>query len=184
MLEKICAAVCRPFCQNPVKDLQADTGCNFDKFFVFNVLFWLCLREAKLEKNEMGVKPADPEVVTWPKAKRKCQCRLAQAVFGRKVGQILLVAESTSTKELRARLSVLQRQATSQRKERFTMFYHSDEHSHVDYHSDLSNIIPGKKQFVDGTEREREREREKRERLLRSVCELIYVCFIPLGYCQ
>ena len=38
------------------------------------------------------------------------------------------------------------------------MFYHSDEHSHVDYHSDLSNIIPGKKQFVDGTERERERE--------------------------
>ena len=60
------------------------------------------------------------------------------------------------------------------------MFYHSDEHSHVDYHSDLSNIIPGKKQFVDGTERER----EKRERLLRSVCELIYVCFIPLGCCQ
>ena len=53
-------------------------AANFAKVFVFNVLLWLYLRQAKLEKNEMGVKP-DPDVVTWPKVKRKCQCHLAQA---------------------------------------------------------------------------------------------------------
>lgn len=56
-------------------------AANFDKFVAFNVLLWLCLnlRQAKLEKNEIGVKQADPDVVTWPKADRKCQCHLAQA---------------------------------------------------------------------------------------------------------
>ena len=73
-----CMTVCRPFCQNPVKDLRADTGCKFCQGLVVNVLLWLYLRQAKLEKNEMGVKP-DPDVVTWPKAKRKCQCHFAQA---------------------------------------------------------------------------------------------------------
>ena len=55
-----------------------------------SLLFCFCLRYAKLKKNEMGAKQADPEVVPWQAKNKKVhhcgpvgikrQCQLSEVV--------------------------------------------------------------------------------------------------------
>ena len=95
----------------------------------------------------------------------------------------------TRTKaELRARLSVLQRQATSQRKERFTVyhvlpFWWAFTCRLPQRFVKQSNIVPSKKQFVDGTEREREEGETVEVRLWTYLCLFYSAWLLPVVCC-